>query len=55
MSDAVVNGFALLVFMTAFFALVGLGVWLAEGLKPWSDEEVERARRKADAVPEDKD
>jgi hypothetical protein len=30
MSDAVVNGFVLLVFMTAFFALVGLGIWLAK-------------------------
>lgn len=55
MSDLAVNGFLLLVFMTAFFGLLGLGVFLAEGLKPWSDEEVERARRKADAVPEDKD
>jgi hypothetical protein len=55
MSDTFVNGFVLLVFMTHSFALVGLGIWLAKGLKPWSDEEVERARRKADAVPEDKD
>ena len=55
MSDTVVNGLVLLVFMTHSFALVGLGIWLAKGLKPWSDEEVERARRKADAVPEDKD
>ena len=57
MTDPMVAGFMFIFFMVGFILVLLVGVLLSEGLRPWSEDEIDKSysTRQAHSVWGDKD